>query len=207
MAALARPKGSIYRYEAMFGHTREHEAFLSANPAGIDRGTAVGRTLVEGKVVHITDVLADPEYTYFGGQKLGGFRTLLGVPLLREGTPIGVLVVQRKTVRRFTDKQVELVTTFADQAVIAIENARLFEEVQARTKELSEALEQQTATADVLNYFRPNLSQYSTPSSRRRRDCARRSIRSSSDALTTDAIWSPPIGWKRSTSSISRAIR
>jgi GAF domain-containing protein len=150
MAALARPKGSIYRYEAMFGHSREHEAFLSANPARIDRGTAVGRTLVEGKVVHITDVLADPEYTYFGGQKLGGFRTLLGVPLLREGTPIGVLVVQRKTVRRFTDKQVELVTTFADQAVIAIENVRLFDEVQARTRDLSEALKQQTATADVL---------------------------------------------------------
>jgi GAF domain-containing protein len=150
MAALARPKGSIYRYEAMFGHSREHEAFLSANPAGIDRGTAVGRTLVEGKIVHITDVLADPEYTYFGGQKLGGFRTLLGVPLLREGTPIGVLVVQRKTVRPFTDKQVELVTTFADQAVIAIENVRLFDEVQARTRELSESLKQQTATADVL---------------------------------------------------------
>ena len=68
MAALARPKGSIYRYEAMFGHSREHEAFLSANPAGIDRGTAVGRTLVEGKIVHITDVLADPEYTYFRSQ-------------------------------------------------------------------------------------------------------------------------------------------
>ena len=150
MAALARPKGSIYRYEAMFGHSREHEAFLSANPAGIDRGTAVGRTLVEGKIVHITDVLADPEYTYFGGQKLGGFRTLLGVPLLREGTPIGVLVVQRKTVRPFSDKQVELVTTFADQAVIAIENVRLFDEVQARTRELSEALEQQTATSEVL---------------------------------------------------------
>jgi signal transduction histidine kinase len=150
MAALARPKGSIYRYEAMFGHSREHEAFLSANPAGIDRGSAVGRTLVEGKIVHITDVLADPEYTYFGGQKLGGFRTLLGVPLLREGTPIGVLVVQRKIVRPFTDNQVELVTTFADQAVIAIENVRLFDEVQARTRDLSEALEQQTATADVL---------------------------------------------------------
>ena len=150
MAALARPKGSIYRYEAMFGHSREHEAFLSANPAGIDRGTAVGRTLVQGKVVHITDVLADPEYTYFGGQKLGGFRTLLGVPLLREGTPIGVLVVQRKTVRPFTDNQVELVTTFADQAVIAIENVRLFDEVQARTRELSETLEQQTATSEVL---------------------------------------------------------
>ena len=150
MAALARPKGSIYRYEAMFGHSREHEAFLSANPAGIDRGTAVGRTLVEGKVVHITDVLTDPEYTYFGGQKLGGFRTLLGVPLLREGTPIGVLVVQRQTVRPFTDKQVELVTTFADQAVIAIENVRLFDEVQARTRDLGEALEQQTATSEVL---------------------------------------------------------
>ena len=140
MAALARPKGSIYRYEAMFGHSREHEAFLSAHPAGIDRGTAVGRTLVEGKIVHITDVLADPEYTYFEGQKLGGFRTLLGVPLLREGTPIGVLIVQRKTVRPFTEKQIELVTTFADQAVIAIENVRLFDEVQARTRELSEAL-------------------------------------------------------------------
>jgi GAF domain-containing protein len=149
MAALARPKGSIYRYEAMFGHSREHEAFLSANPAGIDRGTAVGRTLVEGKIVHITDVLADPEYTYFGGQKLGGFRTLLGVPLLREGTPIGVLVVQRKTVRPFTDKQIELVTTFADQAVIAIENVRLFDEVQARTRELSQSVEELRGLGDV----------------------------------------------------------
>src|SRR5262249_29789574 len=99
MAALARPKGSIYGYEATFGHSSEHEDFLSAHPAGIDRGTAVGRTLVEGKIVHITDVLADPEYTYLEGQKLGGFRTLLGVPLLREGTPIGVIVVQRKTLR------------------------------------------------------------------------------------------------------------
>jgi GAF domain-containing protein len=134
MAALARPKGSIYGYEATFGHSREHEEFLSAHPAGIDRGTAVGRTLVEGKIVHITDVLADPEYTYLEGQRLGGFRTLLGVPLLREGTPIGVIVVQRKTVWPFTDKQIELVTTFADQAVIAIENVRLFDEVQARTE-------------------------------------------------------------------------
>jgi GAF domain-containing protein len=143
MAALARPKGSIYGYEATFGHSPEHEEFLSAHPAGIDRGTAVGRTLVEGKIVHIADVLADPEYTYLEGQTLGGFRTLLGVPLLREGTPIGVIVVQRKTVRPFTERQIELATTFADQAVIAIENTRLL-------NELRESLQQQTATADVL---------------------------------------------------------
>src|SRR5215813_4368754 len=143
MAALARPKGSIYGYDAMFGHSPEHEAYLSTHPAGIDRGTAVGRTLVQGKIVHITDVLADPEYTYLEGQRLGGFRTLLGVPLLREGIPVGVIVVQRKTVRPFTDKQIGLVTTFADQAVIATENARLL-------NELRESLQQQTATADVL---------------------------------------------------------
>jgi GAF domain-containing protein len=143
MAALARPKGSIYGYEAMFGHSPDHEEFLSTHPAGIDRGTAVGRTLVEAKIVHITDVLADPEYTYLEGQRLGGFRTLLGVPLLREATPIGVIVVQRKTVRPFTEQQIDLVTTFADQAVIAIENTRLL-------NELRESLQEQTATADVL---------------------------------------------------------
>ena len=149
MAALARPKGSIYGYDATFGHSREHEEFLSAHPAGIDRGTAVGRTLVEGKIVHITDVLADPEYTYLEGQRLGGFRTLLGVPLLREGSPIGVITLQRKTVQPFTDKQIELVTTFADQAVIAIENARLFDEVQARTRELSQSVEELRALGEV----------------------------------------------------------
>jgi signal transduction histidine kinase len=141
MAALARPKGSIYGYEGMFGHSPEHAEFLSTHPAGIDRGTAVGRTLVEGKTVHITDVLADPEYTYFEGQRLGGFRTLLGVPLLREGTPIGVIVVQRKTVRPFTEKQIELVQTFADQAVIAIENVRLFDEIQDKSRQLEMASE------------------------------------------------------------------
>jgi GAF domain-containing protein/anti-sigma regulatory factor (Ser/Thr protein kinase) len=144
MAALARPKGSIYRYEATFRHSREHEEFLSAHPAGIDRGTAVGRTLLEGKITHITDVLADPEYTYLEGQRLGGFRTLLGVPLLREGMPIGVIVVQRKTVLPFTDKQVELVQTFADQAVIAIENVRLFEEIQDKSRQLAEASQQKS---------------------------------------------------------------
>src|SRR5262249_24121551 len=118
---------------------REHSAFLSAHPAGIDRGTAVGRTLVEGKIVHITDVLADPEYTYLEGQRLGGFRNPLRVPPLRGRAPIGVIVVQRKSVRPFTDKQIEFVTPFADQAVIAIEIVRLFDEIQDKNQQLEQA--------------------------------------------------------------------
>ena len=105
---------------------------------------------MEGRPVQIADVLADPEYAQMKAQTLAQFRTLLGVPLLREGVPIGAIVLQRTEARLFTEKQIELVTTFADQAVIAIENVRLFDEVQARTEELSELLQQQTATADVL---------------------------------------------------------
>ena len=129
------------------------EAFVkyaSEHPIPPGRGSLIGRVALEGKTIHLPDCLADPEYTYVQYQAAGKYRTDLGVPLLREGIPIGVIALMRTAVKPFTDKQIELVTTFADQAVIAIENVRLFDEVQARTEDLAESLQQQTATADVL---------------------------------------------------------
>ena len=143
--------GEVYRLAANYGFSPEAEAYAKDNPLRPGRGSTTGRVALEGRTVHIPDVLADPEYAASGYQTAFGYRTNLGVPLLREGTPIGVFVLTREVVNPFSDKQIELVTTFADQAVIAIENARLFEEVQARTAELTESLEYQTATSDVLN--------------------------------------------------------
>ncbi len=130
--------------------TADYIKYLSEHPISIDRGTVIGRTAVERHVVHIPDCLADPEYTAHEYARAGKHRSMLGVPLLRDGEPIGVIGLLRTSVRPYTDKQIELVTTFADQAVIAIENVRLFDEVQTRTRDLSEALQQQTATAEVL---------------------------------------------------------
>jgi two-component system NtrC family sensor kinase len=119
-------------------------------PVAVDRHTATGRALLEGVVVHIPDVQTDPDYSFGEGPRLGDYRALLGVPMLREGVPIGVIALTRTEPRAFTDKQIELATTFADQAAIAIQNVRLFDEVQAKTRDLEESLRQQTATADVL---------------------------------------------------------
>jgi GAF domain-containing protein/HAMP domain-containing protein len=129
--------------DAYIKHATEH-------PIPPGRGSLVGRTALERKPVHIPDCLADPEYSATDYQVVGRYRTMLGVPLLQEGKPIGVIGMTRIAVRPFTDKQIELVTTFADQAVIAIQNVRLFDEVQERTHELTESLEQQTATSEVL---------------------------------------------------------
>ena len=99
-------------------YSPEYAEFIEHHPAGLDRGTVSGRVLLDRKIVHVPDVLADPEYTYRTGQKIGGYRTVLGVPLMREGTPIGVMAMNRLGVRPFSDKHIELLTTFADQAVV-----------------------------------------------------------------------------------------
>src|SRR5262249_58794923 len=125
---IGRPKGEAYHFEASYGFSREHVEFMATHPPGIDSGTVSGRALLERKIVHVPDVLADPGYTYGAGQKTGGFRTLLGVPLLREGSPIGGITLGRNSVRPFTDRQIELVTTFADQAATALRNVRVFDE-------------------------------------------------------------------------------
>ena len=150
MAQILRPRDAGYYVAASHGFSPEYIESHKTLTFAPGRSSVTGRVLLERKPVQIPDVLADPEYSNLEPQRLGGYRTHLGLPLLRDGSPIGVILVSRRTVRPFDSKQIELVTTFADQAVIAIENTRLFEEVQARTRDLSESLQQQTATADLL---------------------------------------------------------
>src|SRR5262245_2186881 len=148
---LLRPEGNTYIWAANYGFSQEFVEFRKKRPIRADdRGSLVGRAVVEGKIVHIPDVLEDPEYTNWEAQKIAGFRTVLGVPLLREGVPIGVFSLTRLEPRPFSDKQIELLTTFADQAAIAIENVRLFESVETRTRELAASLENLRTTQDRL---------------------------------------------------------
>jgi GAF domain-containing protein len=141
--------GVFYRAEA-FGFSREFLDYVRDIPIEPERGSAFGRALLERRAVHIPDVKADPEYTLVEGQKLGDYRTVLAVPMLREGVPTGVLSLTRSEVRPFTEKQIELASTFADQAAIAIENVRLFESVEARTRELAQSLEDLQTAQDRL---------------------------------------------------------
>jgi len=141
MAAIARQKGTNYQIVATHGFPSGFNEYIETLPMQAGRDSATGRVLLEGKPVHIIDALADPEYTMTEAQKKGGWRTMLAVPLLREGIPIGVLHLDRTVVRPFTAKQIELVETFADQAVIAIENVRLFDEIQDKSRQLELASE------------------------------------------------------------------
>src|SRR5262249_55854335 len=150
MAGIVRPRGGAYYWATSYRFPPEYTEYIMHYPLRPGRDTVVGRVLLAGTIAHLPDVLADPEYRFFEGQKLGGFRTALGVPLLRDGTPIGVIILTRPTVRPFSGKEIELATPFGDQAGSADRNVGLFEAEQQRTRELSEALEQQSATSEVL---------------------------------------------------------
>jgi two-component system NtrC family sensor kinase len=142
-ANIFQRDGDFYRLSVNYGFSSELEEYLKQYPLTPGRGTIIGRAVLEGRTIHIPDVLADAEYTALNYQSRGNWRSCLGVPLSRDGETLGVFFLSRSDVRPFTEKQIELVSTFADQAVIAIENVRLFDE-------LRQSLQQQTATADVL---------------------------------------------------------
>jgi GAF domain-containing protein len=138
-ANIAREKDGVFYAAEAYGYSGEFLEYMKNIPIKAERGLASGRALIEGRVVHITDVAADPEYTLAEGARLGDYRTILCVPMLREGVPIGLLVLTRSKVQAFTNEQIELVTTFADQAAIAIENVRLFEAEKQRSLALVQA--------------------------------------------------------------------
>jgi signal transduction histidine kinase len=139
MATIRRPKGLSFLHIASHGAPPEFREYMKNRPVEPNRGTVAGRVLLEGKPIHIADVQSDPEYMMTEIIQRTGFHTILGVPLLREGNPIGVIILGRNSVRPFTEKQIELANTFADQAVIAIENVRLFEEIQEKSRQVEEA--------------------------------------------------------------------
>src|SRR6266478_5252979 len=153
-AWLFQREGEFFRWVTSFGHATDVRAqlrdYFKPRKVPVDRGSITGRTALEGGVVHVPDVLADPDYTWSGAQEIAGYRAALGAPLVRKGDVVGVIFVAKTAPQPFTAKQIELVTTFADQAVIAIENTRLLNELRQRTDDLSESLEQQTAASQVL---------------------------------------------------------
>jgi signal transduction histidine kinase len=151
MVSVTRQRGTgkSHYHAASYGFPPGWFDYMQTYPLEPERGTLIGRTLLERKTVHIPDVLVDREYTATKAQEIGGFRTILGVPMLREGNTVGVFMMARRAPRPFTEKQIELVTTFADQALIAIENVRLFDEVQTRTRELAQSVGELQALGEV----------------------------------------------------------
>jgi len=148
-ATIVREKDGVFYSAEAYGYSPEFMDYIKNIPVRAERGSASGRALAEGRVVHIADVKTDPEYTLVEAQRLGDYRTILCVPMLREGVPIGVLTLTRSEVRPFTDKQIELVTTFADQAAIAIENVRLFDEIQDKSRQLEVASQHKSHSSPI----------------------------------------------------------
>ncbi|WIM13604.1 MAG: Adenylate cyclase [Enhydrobacter sp.] len=157
-AYMFRRQDELHHLVAAYGVSPEGEEYIRTHPFLPERGTTSGRAALERRPVHIEDVCSDPEYTYNEGQRIAGFRTMLGIPLLREDTLVGVFVLGRTRVAPYTSKEIELVSSFADQAVIAIENARLFDELRERTDDLQESLEYQTATSELLEVISRSAS-------------------------------------------------
>jgi signal transduction histidine kinase len=159
-AFIWKLEGSLFQLAAMNGIDADFAAFAQANLPVLDRSTSAGRCVLEKRPIHIPDVFADPEYRWHGdeGQRIGNYRTLLGVPLMREDVPFGAFALLRREARPFTDKEIELVASFADQAAIAIENTRLFEEVQVRTSELAKTVEDLEIASQHKSQFVANMS-------------------------------------------------
>src|SRR5262249_1473036 len=149
-AAMYRQRDDMYHLIASHGLSQEAKEFVVAHPFAPGRGSLNGRVAMERRAVHISDVLQDPEYTHHELQKIVGYHSILGVPLLRGDELLGIFAINRTRVDPFTPKEIELATTFADQAVIAIENARLFEELRERQAELARSVDELPATGDVL---------------------------------------------------------
>jgi GAF domain-containing protein len=154
---ISNREGEAYRVAATFSELPEYNAAMRGRLLPADRGSIAGRTALEGRVVHVADLASDPEYTLAESVTLGKVRTGLGVPLLREGIVVGVISLGRQRVQPFTDRQIELVRTFADQAVIALENARLLGELQARTDELTRSVAELQALEEVLRAVNSSL--------------------------------------------------
>jgi signal transduction histidine kinase len=151
-AGITRQTDGKFFHAETYGHSPEFTKFIQDLPVEPVRGTATGRALLEGKMIHIPDVQTDVEYEWMEAQKLGGYRTVLGVPMLRENITIGVLTLSRAEVKPFTEKEIELVATFADQAAIAIENTRLFDEIQYKNRQLQMASENKSQFVSSMSH-------------------------------------------------------
>jgi len=149
-AAMRLARNGKFHAVALYGFPPEHVSYMKSHPTKADRSSVAGRVALEGKIIHVPNVAADRELTLLQARGVVKSGTILGVPLLREGVPIGILIISRAEIEPFTDKQIDLVTTFADQAAIAIENVRLFESVEARTRDLAKSLDDLRTTQDRL---------------------------------------------------------